>query len=96
MTRHDHGDSQTSLHKSVYFFFAWACLVQKNMAANLNTTAVPDSLKKNVKDCPVDPNGDLDDPNNLFTCDTDQTCCTVDLNPACCSKKDINDEMWVS
>lgn len=48
---------------------------------------------KEVFDCPVDPDGDLEDPNNLFTCEVGQSCCTVDLEPACCKTKDISEEM---
>ena len=48
-----------------------------------------------VHDCPVDPNGDLDDPNNLFTCLEAEECCTVDLMPACCAAKDTTTELWV-
>ena len=46
-----------------------------------------------VHDCPVDAAGDLDDPNNLFTCLEAEVCCTVDLMPACCAKKDPTTEM---
>lgn len=46
-----------------------------------------------VRDCPVDANGDLDDPNNLFTCLDAESCCTVDLQPACCAKKEMSNEM---
>ena len=46
-----------------------------------------------VHDCPVDEAGDLDDPNNLFTCLEAEVCCTVDLMPACCAKKDPTTEM---
>ena len=46
-----------------------------------------------VHDCPVDEAGDMDDPNNLYTCLEAEECCTVDLNPACCAKKEAADEM---
>ena len=46
-----------------------------------------------VHDCPVDKAGDLDDPNNLYTCLEAEVCCTVDLMPACCAKKDPTTEM---
>jgi len=63
---------------------------EETTVANSGTTTFP---PEQLQDCPVDPDGDLEDPNNLFTCKTDETCCTVNLNPACCAKKDINDEM---
>ena len=46
-----------------------------------------------VHDCLLEPDGDLDDPNNLFTCLEAEECCTVDLMPACCAKKDATTEM---
>ena len=46
-----------------------------------------------MKDCPVDPEGDHEDPNNLFTCKEAEECCTVDLEPACCAKKEISEEL---
>eukprot|EP00095_Tigriopus_kingsejongensis_P009771 maker-scaffold1182_size56756-snap-gene-0.9 protein:Tk09771 transcript:maker-scaffold1182_size56756-snap-gene-0.9-mRNA-1 annotation:"PREDICTED: uncharacterized protein LOC100897291" len=51
------------------------------------------TTEKSVHDCFVDENGDKDDPNNIFTCDEGQSCCTVDLNPACCASKDIEEEI---
>ena len=73
-------------------------------AAAAPTTATTDSLLDPaitntqpsgdaVHDCPVDAAGDLDDPNNLFTCLEAEVCCTVDLMPACCAKKDPTTEM---
>ena len=46
-----------------------------------------------LKDCPVEEALGTDDPNNLFTCHKDQECCTVDLNPACCSAPDMGTAM---
>jgi len=37
------------------------------------------------KDCPVDPDIGLDDPNNVFSCKPDEECCTKNLKPACCA-----------
>jgi len=37
------------------------------------------------KDCPVDPDIGLDDPNNVFSCKPDEECCTKNLQPACCA-----------
>lgn len=59
-------------------------------------TPAPGSNPKDtepVRDCPKDPEGDLEDPNNLFTCLESESCCTVDLNPACCARKDITEEL---
>lgn len=49
--------------------------------------------EEDKQDCPVDEDGDLEDPNNLFTCLKTEECCTVDLNPACCASKDTKDQM---
>ncbi|XP_059088731.1 glutamic acid-rich protein-like [Tigriopus californicus] len=51
------------------------------------------TTEENVHDCIVDENQDHEDPNNLFTCAADQSCCTVDLNPACCATKDLQEEI---
>ena len=48
---------------------------------------------ENLIDCMVDEDGDKNDPNNLFTCKDGQECCTVDLEPACCSSLDINEAL---
>merc|ERR1719232_580004 len=53
------------------------------------------------KDCPVDPDIGLDDPNNVFSCKPDEECCTKNLKPACCAAMPtdmmIQDqiELWV-
>ena len=44
-------------------------------------------------DCPVDEDGDLHDPNNLFTCLVTEECCRLDLKPACCAEKDMSLQM---
>lgn len=44
-------------------------------------------------DCPIDPAIGVDDPNNVFTCFKNQTCCTLKLEPACCTDKDIMEEL---
>ncbi len=69
--------------------------VAKMSGSHVNETAVTNKPPGSdpVRDCPVDPNGDMDDPNNLFTCLDSETCCTVDLQPACCAKKDIDQEL---
>jgi hypothetical protein len=41
----------------------------------------------------VDKSLGIDDPNNVFTCNATQTCCTVKLQPACCFKQDTTDAM---
>ena len=37
------------------------------------------------KDCPVDSEVGLDDPNNVYSCKPEEECCTKDLKPACCA-----------
>jgi len=37
------------------------------------------------KDCPVDPDIGLDDPNNVYSCKPEEECCTKELKPACCA-----------
>ena len=37
------------------------------------------------KDCPVDSEIGLDDPNNVYSCKPEEECCTKDLKPACCA-----------
>ena len=44
-------------------------------------------------DCPVDPALGTEDPNNLYECKTEESCCTTDLKPACCAKKAMNEAM---
>ena len=59
------------------------------------TEATSPASDEELKDCPVDEAGDLEDPNNLFTCKVSEECCTVDLKPACCASKEMKDEMYV-
>ena len=51
------------------------------------------SDKEALRDCPVDEEGDLEAPNNIFTCLESEECCTKDLEPACCATKDVSDEL---
>ena len=37
------------------------------------------------KDCAVDPDIGLDDPNNVYSCKPEEECCTKELKPACCA-----------
>ena len=41
------------------------------------------------KDCPVDPALGTEDPNNLYECKIEESCCTDQLKPACCAQKDM-------
>ena len=43
------------------------------------------------KDCPVDKDIGLDDPNNVFSCKVEETCCTKNLQPACCAEKPMDE-----
>ena len=43
------------------------------------------------KDCPVDKAIGLDDPNNVFSCKVEETCCTKNLKPACCAEKPMDE-----
>ena len=43
------------------------------------------------KDCPVDKDIGLDDPNNVFSCKVEEECCTKNLLPACCAEKPMDD-----
>ncbi len=45
------------------------------------------------RDCPVDPDGDIEDPNNLFTCLEAEECCLLDTKPACCALKEFSVEL---
>ena len=44
-------------------------------------------------DCPKVISEGIEDPNNVFTCLKNETCCTVDLQPACCAQKPMVDAM---
>jgi len=41
-------------------------------------------------DCPVDIAIGLEDPNNVYSCYPNQTCCTKNLVPACCESKPMD------
>jgi len=42
------------------------------------------------KDCAVDEAIGLSDPNNVYSCKPEETCCTKNLVPACCSSKPMD------
>ncbi|KAF2367135.1 hypothetical protein FHG87_002102 [Trinorchestia longiramus] len=45
-------------------------------------------------ECYVDENGDKADPNNIYKCAKDHTCCREEGLPSCCKPKDSNDAIW--
>ncbi|XP_018015404.1 uncharacterized protein LOC108672276 [Hyalella azteca] len=45
-------------------------------------------------ECYVDKNGDKTDPNNIYRCAADHTCCQEEGLPSCCMKKASSVAMW--
>jgi hypothetical protein len=65
-----------------------SCVPPGRVKTNKQTNLIMDMIE-----CVVDKVGDLEDPNNLYTCKSDQTCCHTNLQPACCSTKPIAETM---